>query len=81
MQTWVTIDQVPAEFVPEEKKRIDKKTGAILPPAKPNIMDKIYLAVWGRREKTLAKPSSNAVPIPEEYRLAETEEESDILAE
>lgn len=81
MQTWVTIDQVPAEFVPEEKKRIDKKTGAILPPAKPNIMDKIYFAVWGRREKTLAKPSSNAVPIPEEYRLAETEEESDILAE
>lgn len=74
MKTWVTIDQVPAEFIPEEKPRVDKKTGRILPPKKENIADKIYKAIWGRKEKVLAQPSVNAIPIPPQYVTEEVQE-------
>lgn len=67
MATWQTIDQVPARFIPEEKKRIDKKTGEELPPPKETVIDKIYMKVWGKREQVQAEPSVNAVEIPEQY--------------
>ena len=71
MKTWVTIDQVPAQFIPEEKPRIDKKTGRVLPPRRESIADKIYNKIWGRREKVLTEPSSNAIPIPQEFLTEE----------
>jgi Na+/melibiose symporter-like transporter len=71
MKTWVSIDQVPPEFVPVEKKKIDKKTGKELPPAKENILDKIYQKVWGKREKAQGVPSSHAIPIPSQYAIKE----------
>lgn len=67
MKTWVTIDQVPGEFVAAEKIRKDKKTGQILPPPKENIMDKIYKKLWGRREEKIKEPSVNAIPVPAQY--------------
>ncbi len=67
MKTWVTIDQVPAEFIPDERVRKDKKTGEILPPPKENIIDKIYIKLWGRREEKINRPSVNAVNIPVQY--------------
>lgn len=71
MQTWQTIDQVPAEYVPVVKPRIDKKTGKVI-PAKESIFDKLYDKVFAWREKpTAAAPSSNAIPIPEEYKKNE----------
>ena len=67
LNTWKTIDQVPEEFVLAEKVRKNKKTGAVLPPPKENLMDKIYQRLWGRREEKINEPSVNAVPIPEAY--------------
>lgn len=67
MATWKTIDQVPARFIPAEKKRVDKKTGEELPPLKPNFFDKIYDKIWGRCERVQSEPSANAVEIPEQY--------------
>lgn len=68
MVTWKTIDQVPAEYVQAIKVRINKKTGQPLSPLKENIADKIYNKIWGRKEKTSAEPSVNAIPIPEKYQ-------------
>jgi Na+/melibiose symporter-like transporter len=76
MQTWVSIDQVPAEFIPAEKKRINKKTGKELPPAKITIVDKIYDKIWGRREKAQGLPSSHAIPIPSQYTVKQSEPET-----
>lgn len=73
MATWQTIDQVPARFIPAEKKRIDKKTGEELPPLKPNVFDKIYDKIWGRRERVQSEPSVNAVEIPEQYKTTNQE--------
>ena len=67
MQTWQTIDQVPAAFVPVKKPRINKKTGEVI-EEKENFLDKIYNKIFTKREKiTSSAPSSNAVNIPEEY--------------
>ena len=65
MSRWVTIDQVPAEYVPKEKARSDKKQSKIS-----NLFDRFYMKLWGRSEITVA-PSANAVEIPEEYRINE----------
>ncbi len=67
METWQTIDQVPAVFVPVKKPRINKKTGEVI-EEKENFLDKIYNKIFTRREKvTSAPPSSNAVEIPDGY--------------
>ena len=58
METWKTIDQVPARFVNDHSKNKKKE----------NILDKIYNLVWGRKDKVLVEPSSNAIEIPEQYR-------------
>ena len=58
METWKTIDQVPARFVNNHSKNKKKE----------NILDKIYNLVWGRKDKVLVEPSSNAIEIPEQYR-------------
>jgi len=71
MARWVSIDQVPAEFIPKEKIRLNKKTGQPLDAKKPNFLDKIYGKVWTKREKNSAAPSSNAREIPEQYRKKE----------
>lgn len=74
MQTWKTIDQVPAMFVPVKKPRIDKKTGEPI-EEKENLLDKIYNKIFTKREETTsAEPSSNAVPIPEEYLTDEVKQ-------
>lgn len=71
MATWQTIDQVPAAFIPKKKPRINKKTGEVI-EEKENFLDKIYKAVFARKEKvTSAPPSSNAVAIPDEYLTEE----------
>jgi Na+/melibiose symporter-like transporter len=57
MKMWQTIDQVPAEYVQEASKT-----------PKENFMDKIYNKIWGKKEKTKAAPSSNAIEIPAQYR-------------
>lgn len=64
METWQTIDQVPAAFVHQPKVPVDKKTGL---PKKDNILDKIYNKLFTRREQVTAEPSVNAINIPEEY--------------
>ena len=71
MATWVSIDQVPAEFIPKEKIRLNKKTGQPLEAKKPNFLDKIYGQVWTKREKSSSAPSSHAIEIPEQYRKKE----------
>jgi Na+/melibiose symporter-like transporter len=74
METWKTIDQVPSAFIPVKKPRINKKTGEVI-EEKDNILDKIYVKVFTRREKvTDAEPSSNAVDIPDEYLTDEVRE-------
>ncbi|MBR6788985.1 MAG: MFS transporter [Clostridia bacterium] len=71
MATWTTIDQVPAEYVPVKKPRINKKTGEII-VEKDNFFDKLYKKIFTRRENaTTAEPSSNAIPIPEQYVIKE----------
>lgn len=69
MATWQTIDQVPAEYVAVKKPRINKKTGQVI-EEKENFVDRIYKKIFARRETVIAEPSSNAIPIPEEYREA-----------
>ena len=66
METWKTIDQVPAAFVYNKPPRINKKTGEVI-VEKDNILDKIYNFIFTRRERVSGVPSSNAVDIPEEY--------------
>ena len=66
METWKTIDQVPAAFVYNKPPRIDKKTGKVI-EEKENILDKIYNFIFTRRERVAGEPSSNAIDIPEEY--------------
>lgn len=74
MQTWQTIDQVPAIFVPVKKHRINKKTGEAI-EEKENFLDKIYNKIFTRREKiTSAPPSSNAIEIPEEFMTEEVKQ-------
>jgi Na+/melibiose symporter-like transporter len=74
METWKTIDQVPSAFIPVKKPRINKKTGEVI-EEKDNILDKIYVKVFTKREKvTDAEPSSNAVDIPDEYLTDEVRE-------
>ena len=75
METWITIDQVPSEYVPAIKKRINKKTGEELPPLKDNILDKIYKKIWGKREVTQGVPSSNAIQIPSKYTQSFSEKQ------
>jgi len=56
MVTWKTIDQVPAQYVPQRKKGselIQKET----------FMDKIYHKIWGHNDDMEVIPSSNPVPI------------------
>ena len=79
MATWQTIDQVPEEFVPIAKPKINKKTGEII-EQKDNIFDKIYKAIFTRREKVSATPSSNAIPIPAQY-LKKAEPAEEVVAE
>lgn len=74
MKTWVTIDQVPTEFIPVKKPRINKKTGEVI-VEKDNIFDKIYKKIFTRRESIINEPSVNAVPIPEQYVIRERAEE------
>ena len=70
MATWKSIDQVPAEYVATKKPRINKKTGEPI-VEKENIIDRLYKKIFtGREEITVAEPSSNAIPIPEEFRKA-----------
>lgn len=64
MNTWQTVDQVPARFVHPIKHPVDKKTGL---PKKDNILDKIYAKIFTKREKVLAEPSVNAIEIPERF--------------
>ncbi|MBR6953499.1 MAG: MFS transporter [Clostridia bacterium] len=60
MQTWQTIDQVPAEFVQEKADKGDKPQ---------SFLDRWYEKVFTKREKIGSAPaSSNAIPIPEQYR-------------
>ncbi len=74
METWKTIDQVPAAFVPVKKPRINKKTGEVI-EEKENFLDKMYNKIFTRREKTTsAEPSSNAVDIPEEFLTDEVKQ-------
>lgn len=71
METWKTIDQVPAAFIPVKKLRINKKTGEVI-VEKENFLDKAYNKIFTRREViTDAPPSSNAIDIPEEYLTEE----------
>ena len=58
MATWKTIDQVPARFDNNQAKEQKKAS----------IIDKIYDLIWGRKDKVLVEPSSNAIEIPEQYR-------------
>lgn len=74
MKTWVTIDQVPSEFIPVKKPRINKKTGEVI-VEKDNILDKIYKKIFTRRESIINEPSVNAVPIPEQFVIRERAEE------
>lgn len=61
METWKTIDQVPARFVHEVKE--SKKV---------TILDKIYNKVFTKHEKvTDALPSSNAIEIPNNLEKGE----------
>ncbi len=78
MKTWVTIDQVPAEFIPVKKPRINKKTGEVI-VEKENFFDKIYKKIFTRRENVINEPSINAVPIPERYLAREAVEETDAV--
>ena len=56
MNTWKTIDQVPAEFVQE---KADKNSKSV------NALDRIYQKVFTKYEKIGSAPaSSNAIPIP-----------------
>ena len=70
MATWTTIDQVPERFVAPAHVTIDKKTGL---PKKDNILDKIYNKLFTKRESVARQPSSNAIEIPEQYRLDRTD--------
>ena len=72
METWKTIDQVPAEFIPVKKPRINKKTGEVI-VEKENFFDKLYKKVFTRHENEVKEPSVNAIPIPDEF-LPKTEE-------
>ena len=74
MATWKTIDQVPSEFIPVKKPRINKKTGQVI-VQKDNILDKIYKKIFTRRENIINEPSVNAVPIPEQYVVHESAED------
>lgn len=70
LKTWQTIDQVPKEFVPVKKQRINKKTGLAL-EEKDNYLDKIYNKIFTRRESRISDlASSNAVAIPSEFVIA-----------
>ena len=75
METWKTIDQVPAEFIPVKKPRINKKTGEVI-VEKENFFDKLYKKVFTRHENEVKEPSVNAIPIPEEF-LPKKEESAD----
>ena len=56
MNTWKTIDQVPAEFVQEKADNSGKSE---------NVLDRIYQKVFTKYEKIGSAPaSSNAIPIP-----------------
>jgi Na+/melibiose symporter-like transporter len=65
MKKWVTIDQVPTDFIPIE----DKRGGKTLTTLKENILDKVYKKIWGKREQAEVSPSINAVPIPDEFKI------------
>ena len=61
LQTWQTIDQVPAEFVQEKADKGNKPQ---------SILDRWYEKVFTKRERIGSAPaSSNAIPIPEQYRI------------
>ena len=60
MNTWQTIDQVPERFVQQIKE--SKKV---------TILDKIYNKVFTKTETVSGIPSSNAIEIPEQYRIEE----------
>ena len=56
METWKTIDQVPAEFVQEKADNSGKPE---------NFLDRIYQKVFTKYEQIGSAPaSSNAIPIP-----------------
>lgn len=81
METWKTIDQVPAMFIPVKKPRINKKTGEVI-EEKDNILDKIYNKVFTRKETvTSDPPSSNAIDIPEEFLTEEVRAQMGLLAQ
>ena len=56
MERWTTIDQVPAECIPLEKKKRETR--------KESLTDKIYHRLWGHNEEGETAPSTNAVPLP-----------------
>ena len=60
MKTWQTIDQVPERFVQQLKE--SKKV---------TILDRIYNKIFTRTETISGVPSSNAIEIPEQYRIEE----------
>lgn len=73
METWKTIDQVPAMFVHNNVK-IDKKTGKEI-VEKENILDRIYEKIFTKRENIgNYLPSQNAIDIPEQYQTDEIKE-------
>lgn len=69
MQTWKTIDQVPAEYVHQGDKDGARE-------GKRNILDSWYERIFEGAERSTALPSAHAVRIPEKYcGAAETNEQ------
>ncbi len=67
MKTWITIDQVPSQYIPVEQPKVNKKTGKVIEAKKENALDKFYSKVWGRSEAKIAVASSNPVEIPANF--------------
>ncbi len=57
MERWITIDQVPADCLPAEKK--------IREVVKESLADKVYHKLWGHNEDIEIAPSTNSVPLPD----------------
>ncbi len=62
MKTWVTIAQVPKEFIHDYEKIINEKY------EHQSIFDKLYNKVWGKGEIVNEVPASAVVEIPEIYK-------------
>lgn len=60
MATWKTIDQVPAEHLPEVRKNRSILDGET---KKNTLMDRIYHKIWGHNEDIEVIPGSNPIRI------------------